>query len=124
MDINENFTIRLEKLRFFAFHGLYDQEKKNGNEFELDLTLCIKPPVAKITKLEHTLNYVAVYELVQQEMQQPRELMETLLQELAQSLKSRFSEIAQIDLTIYKLTAPIAGLNGRVGVRFSKIFKD
>jgi len=31
-------TLHLEKLQFFAYHGLYEEEKKLGNEFELNIS--------------------------------------------------------------------------------------
>ncbi len=74
--------------------------------------------------MEDTLNYVSVYEVIYNEMQKPRELLETLLQEMTQSLKEKFDEITQINLTLYKLTAPIPNLKGRVGIQYSKLFKD
>ena len=32
-------TIQLHQLLFFAYHGLYEAEKINGNQFELDVDI-------------------------------------------------------------------------------------
>ena len=36
-------TIELKGLRFFAYHGLYAEEQKTGNEFEIDLFVTHQP---------------------------------------------------------------------------------
>lgn len=109
-------SIHLKGLRFFAHHGLYDFEKENGNEFELDASISFERPHGKIIHISDTINYATVHEIISSEMKKPRELLETFLDELAQKLKEAFSQIAEINLTIYKLTAPIEGLTGKVGV--------
>ena len=32
-------SIELKRLRFLAYHGLYAEEKKTGNEFEVNLVV-------------------------------------------------------------------------------------
>jgi dihydroneopterin aldolase len=32
-------TIELKQLRFLAYHGLYAEERKTGNEFEINLSV-------------------------------------------------------------------------------------
>jgi len=57
-------TIQLRNLHFFAYHGLFEQEKKTGNNFELDVDILVDAP-EKITSLKHTLDYVTVYEMIE-----------------------------------------------------------
>ena len=37
-------TIELKGLRFFAEHGMYVEERKVGNQFEIDLEVSYKVP--------------------------------------------------------------------------------
>ena len=113
-------TIRLQRLRYFAYHGLYEAEKKNGNKFELDVKISFRQTSEIIQNLNETIDYAAVDALIKKEMQIPRELLETLLGELAEKLKLLYPQIIKIELSLNKLTAPIPDFTGRVGVEFLK----
>ena len=120
MSLPSEIKIHFKQLRFFAYHGLYDAEKANGNEFELDASLCFPHPGKIIEHISDTVNYAEVYEIIQRQMQNPRELLETFLEELAADIKERFPKLSTINLVLYKLTAPIKGLSGKVGVELSR----
>ena len=49
-------TIKLKQLRFFAHHGLYEEERKVSNEFIVDLEVSFVSPVPVITKMNETIN--------------------------------------------------------------------
>ena len=74
-------TIELTNLRFFAKHGLFAEEQKIGNEFEVDLFVSYDPGAELIDELSETVNYASLYELLKEEMQKPRELLETFVME-------------------------------------------
>ena len=113
-------TIALKELRFYAQHGLYPEEKKTGNEFEINLVVSYSPSLQIVDDLHETVNYVSLYELLKKEMQQPRELLETLVMEIAEKIHHDFTLIKKIDITITKLQAPIAAFTGKVGVSYIK----
>lgn len=115
-------TIHLENLKFFGYHGLYEIEKNEGNHFEMNLLISFRLPKEIITHIDQTVNYAAVYELVSEEMKRPRELLETFLGELAELIHQKFPQVITFDATLYKLTAPIPDLTGRVGVRLHREF--
>ena len=58
-------TIELKGLRFFAEHGMYAEERKVGNQFEIDLEVSYKVPKHTITSIEETVNYVELYRIVE-----------------------------------------------------------
>ena len=113
-------TIHLKSLRFFAYHGLYDTEKVNGNDFEMDAAVSFHHPEGKIIHIDDTINYATVFDIIKNEMEKPRELLETFLDELALVLKNSFPQITNIDITLYKLTAPIKNFKGKAGVQLQK----
>ncbi|MBZ4191199.1 dihydroneopterin aldolase [Niabella beijingensis] len=115
-------TIHLEQLRFFAYHGLYKEERKTGNAFEMNVEISFPKNEGIIAHLNETLNYASVYALVKDEMQRPRELLETFLTELAETLKETFPEISRIRMSLYKLTVPIEGFTGKIGVALERDF--
>ncbi|MBO9620356.1 MAG: dihydroneopterin aldolase [Niabella sp.] len=117
-------TIRFEQLRFFAYHGLYAGEKKAGNEFEMNLAVSFSAAEGIISHIHDTLNYATIYDMIKKEMQQPRELLETFLTELAELLKTQFPQIKHLQMSLYKLTVPIENFSGRVGVELERTFES
>ena len=113
-------TIELKKLRFFAYHGLYAEERKTGNEFEVNLTVSYTPVSGTITHLDDTVNYTMLYELLKAEMQKPRDLLETFVMEVAEHIHSSFPQIKKVEIFITKLHPPIAKFIGTVGVKYCK----
>lgn len=113
-------TITLSGLRFHAFHGLYPEEEKTGNEFEVNLAVDYTPPAEIINAIEDTVNYVSLYEIIKNAMQQPRHLLETLAMEIAEKIHQDFPQITSIEITIQKLHPPVEKFTGNVGVRYLK----
>ena len=115
-------TISLNKIRFYGQHGLYAEERLVGNEFEIDLHVHYRTGDDVIHSMSSTVNYVSLYNLLKTEMQQPRELLETFLMQTVEKIHLSFPLIEKVEISILKLQAPMAGLQGGVGVRFSKNF--
>ncbi|MBK6935684.1 MAG: dihydroneopterin aldolase [Chitinophagaceae bacterium] len=115
-------TIKLNHLRFFAYHGLYAEERQTGNEFEVNITLAYPAPDEVIQEIESTINYAAVYDLVQNRMQKPTPLLETLVMEIAAAIHTSFPQIMRIDVFIKKMDPPIKGFTGNVEVVYNNTF--
>lgn len=114
-------TIHLHQLKFFAYHGLYEDEKKTGNNFEMDVDVVADIPAA-VTKLEHTVDYAVLYQLIESRMKHPTALLETLVHDLAEKLHAHDNRIKTVSIQIKKLSAPIKNFNGVVGVTYKKDF--
>jgi len=46
---------------------MYEEEKRVGNEFEVDVSIACKSPKKIITSIEQTINYAEVYRILQEE---------------------------------------------------------
>lgn len=115
------FIIELKGLQFFSFHGLYEEEKITGGEFSVDVL--VKTSAGKnITSIDETINYAALYEIVKAEMNQPRELLETLSQSMAEKIHAAHPAAKGIEIHIEKKNPPIAGFVGTVVVTYKKSF--
>lgn len=112
-------TIQLHQLQFIAYHGLYEAEKINGNQFELDVDIELNISEG-ITTLDQTLDYVAVYEIINTRMKLATPLLETLAEDLVTLIRSQDDRIKSISLIIKKLTAPIPDFKGIVAVKIKK----
>ena len=113
--------VELKKVHFHAFHGLYEEEKKAGNDYEFNLSVSWDAE-ALITNLNETVNYVKLYELVKAEMKNPRQLLETLLMELAEIIHQEFQFVKEINMSVAKLNAPILNFIGSTSVTYKKTY--
>ena len=113
-------TIKLNQLRFFAFHGLYAEEQQTGNGFEVNIILSYPAPEAVIEEITGTINYAEVYALVKKRMSHPTALLETLAMEMAASIHTAFPQISVAEIAIKKLYPPIEQFTGNVEVVYRK----
>ena len=114
-------SIHLDKLLFFAFHGIHEEERILGNTYEVNVELAIDVN-EKITRLEQTVNYAAVYELIKKRMNIPSALLETVAQDLAEDIHRYDQRIKNISVNLIKKYPPLAGIEGSVGVTCKKEF--
>ncbi len=117
-------SIHLHNITFFAHHGIYEEEKILGNEFELNITIKHSPQRLPVRHLVDTVDYIAVYELVKKRMAVPTALLETLATEIAQQILAEFVLAEEVFLSIRKLHPPVSQLEGSVGVSFEMKRKE
>jgi dihydroneopterin aldolase len=100
--------IVLTDMRFYAFHGVCSQEKAVGNHFLVSLSLTASlDRAAASDDLDDTINYADVYETVKREMDVPSRLVEHVAARIISSLKNRFPQILETELSLSKLNPPI-----------------
>jgi 7,8-dihydroneopterin aldolase/epimerase/oxygenase len=113
-------TVELTGLRFFAYHGVHQEEALIGNEFEVEAFIEQVAPEAPVTAIEDTINYATIYELIKEEMGVRQALLETCVMRMADRVYQQFPRIGKVTLTLRKLTPPIEGFIGRVGVSYTR----
>ena len=114
------FLIELKQLYFYSFHGLYDEERKVGGEFIVDLLVKYSTFENKITYIAETVNYAALYEIVKGEMNQPRDLLETIAQSITKKIHLSFPAVKEIEIRIEKKNPPIVNFSGSVSMMYKK----
>jgi dihydroneopterin aldolase len=115
-------TIRLNHLRFFAFHGLFQEEQKIGNEFELNIEASYETSAEIIKGIDETVNYSALFEIVKIRMKHPTPLLETVAMEIVDAFHVAFPQLNKIEVSIKKLHPPIEQFIGNVEVTFSRVY--
>lgn len=118
--MKELISIELNNVRFHAYHGLFSGERKTGNEFEVNLRVDTPASSGTITSIKETINYVSLYEIIYQEMKQPRDLLETLVMQAAEKIHQSFPSIKRITLKLTKLNPAISQFTGHVSVTYNK----
>lgn len=115
--MHEEFSIELKDCWFYSFHGLYEEERKTGGEFLVDV-IVKTDSAGVINSIDETINYSSVYKIVKTEMNQPRDLLETLTRSIAEKIHDTFPAVKQIEVCITKKNPPIKSYSGKVAVRY------
>jgi dihydroneopterin aldolase len=102
-------TLTLKSLQFHAYHGYYEKERKEGNNFEVDLIFKADLRKAGSTDdLNDTIDYQNVLEEVQAVMNGPSmKLIETLTKKIGDRLFEHFARIQSLDVIVRKLNPPL-----------------
>ena len=111
--------IHLSDLKFFAHHGMHQEETIVGTEFEVSATIGFME-TAKIRSIRETVNYIDVFNIIKDHMSNPAVLLETLAMEICDDIYNLDKRIKSITVNINKLNPPIKSFNGHVGVSYSK----
>lgn len=114
--------IRLEKLRFRAFHGVMEQERRVGGDYELTLRIGYPWQAAmESDDVGDTLDYSAAYAAVVREMVLPSRLLEHVAGRIANRLLATFPQITSVDLWLTKLCPPMGADSDGAGVELHLI---
>lgn len=104
-------VIALEGMHFYAYHGVYDEEKLIGGEYIVDVSLEVDVTQAAVSDdLLQTVNYETVYLICEAAMRRPSRLIENVAQRIALQLKHQFRFILEMKVRIRKKNPPLGGL--------------
>lgn len=106
--------ISLKGLRVFAYHGVFDFERQNGQDFYIDATVWIDGDRAAMNDdLAATLNYAELAKvLVENAKHEPVDLLETLAARLLDVVMNMGGGdatglVRKAKVTVHKPNAPI-----------------
>lgn len=115
----KTFRIELEDVKFYAYHGIFDFERRDGNDFIVNLKVEYEVDT-EVKEWEDqiwsTISYAELFELVKTEMEEPRKLLETVAYRIADAIQTRFPMTTLIECKITKLNPPIPAFNGTASV--------
>ncbi|WP_144793972.1 dihydroneopterin aldolase [Corynebacterium singulare] len=99
--------IELTGLECFGYHGVFEEEKKTGQPFIVDVT-CWLDTAGIEDDLNRTVNYAELADVTAHIVEGPsRDLIETVAAEVAETAMQRFEILHAIEVTIHKPKAPI-----------------
>jgi dihydroneopterin aldolase len=101
--------IELRGLRAFGHHGVFEHERRDGQEFVVDLTIWLDfAAAAAADDLAATVDYGMLAErAVGIVTGPPRDLIETVVSEIADTVLAADSRIAAAEVVVHKPSAPI-----------------
>lgn len=99
-----------------GFHGVFPEERRDGQIFIVDLKLKMDlAPAGESDDLDKTINYASVAEVTVEEITgAPVSLIETLATRISKRLLRDFDLLDSVTVTVHKPQAPVS-------VKFSDI---
>jgi 7,8-dihydroneopterin aldolase/epimerase/oxygenase len=117
------FNISLNNVRFRAYHGLYPEERQKGNDFVVNMQVSYIPKdKSTIVSLSDTIDYASLFDIINVKMQQPVDLLETLIQTIAFAVHDQFPQVNKVIVSIEKLNPPIDKFSGSAAVSYMAEF--
>ena len=105
--------IGVEQMEFYAFHGVYEEERKIGGKYSVDVFVFTDADEARLKDdLNGTVNYEKIFAAVKNNMQTPVRLIEHLAQKILIDIRSFVPLEDKIRIKIRKLQPPLGGVVG------------
>ena len=102
--------IELEKIHFYAYHGVSEEERKVGNNYEVYIKVYTDITQAIATdNLLTTIDYGLLYEWIKEEMMQPSKLLEHVVGRIKKNILKNCPNITGGTIKISKIKPPIPG---------------
>lgn len=95
--------VGLEGIRFFSYHGFYKQEQVLGNVYLLDIETETEVDNNGNEDISRTVNYERLLSIAQEEMIEPRKLLETVAHAILEKIRHEFLSVTRIRIVIKKL---------------------
>ncbi|MFN5182200.1 MAG: dihydroneopterin aldolase [Bacteroidota bacterium] len=109
--------INIEGIRLYAYHGCLDEESRIGQEYRVDVFFDFDFEKAAISdKLNETIDYCIVYEIVKAQMQVRSKLIEHVAKRIKDELIRNFPQSKEIRVKVTKFNPPINGYVEQVSV--------
>ena len=103
--------ISLNGVKFFAYHGFYEEETILGGEYMIDVSVDTSIVRASIADdLFQSVNYETLFYLCKVEMKQPSKLIETVATRIVERIRDQFDNISGVYLKLVKLNPPLDGI--------------
>jgi dihydroneopterin aldolase len=102
-------VIRITGLTLHGFHGVFEDEKRDGQTFVVDVAIELDGQRAGTTDtLEHTVNYSLVVDAIATVVTGDSvDLIETLAYRVGDVVLA-FDGVGAVDVTVHKPNAPVA----------------
>ena len=114
----------INDIEFFSFHGLYPDEKLTGGNFIVDVIVEQDlDDKASMKRLVEVVNYENLFSIVKHEMDQPKDLIETVAKNILDTIGSRIHHIKLAEVKITKLNPGGLFKSGSASVSLSRIFE-
>lgn len=114
--------IYVNNMRFYGYHGVFSEENKLGQRFNVDLTVELDLKKAgQEDDLEATVSYAELYEVCKNIVEKETfKLVETIAETIASTVLSSYHLIQACTVKVYKPDPPIQGHYDSVAVEITR----
>lgn len=100
--------MKLHRMEYYGFHGVYEEERKLGQRYYVDLELELDlQPAGRSDDLEQTVNYAEVHALVKKNVETTSfKLIEALAEHIASGLLDTYTVISAVTVQVTKPHPP------------------
>ncbi len=115
-------SVRLINAVFYAHHGVMQEEHRIGGRYEVDVVMEVDfEAAARTDDLKKTVDYEAIYKLVQHIVTKNRfYLIEKLAYLIANDVVETYPIVSTVEVTVRKPNPPVGGTCDRAEAVFSK----
>ena len=109
------YKIKINNMKFHSYIGVYEEEKKIGQNIEIDLIISLSKEIIKNDDINSTLSYGDCYRKIEKIVKASRvDLLETLALDI---IKEMNKKIEYVQVNIRKLAVPINGIFDSVEIQ-------
>ena len=100
--------IRLRDIQCYAYHGVLEEEKQQGNTFLVGVSIMVDDPQGVPSDdIQDTLDYRSVCAIVHQEMQQPSDLLEHVAWRIKNAILQQCAQARDVRVSVAKKNPPL-----------------
>lgn len=103
-------TIELIGMKFHSPIGCLEKEKTEGNEMTVDFSCDYDiGKAAESDRLEDTLDYSDIYDIVAAQMEEEANLLEYVAGRILKAIEAAHPELAHFSIKVFKKNPPVSG---------------
>jgi dihydroneopterin aldolase len=110
-------TILLKGVKAFGYHGVYEFEKREGQDYIVDLLMTVDLTAgAESDDINKTTDYSVIAKMVEEDIKgPPLDLIEALALKICRRVLKAYPSMSRLRVTVHKPQAPI-------GVTFEDVY--
>ena len=108
--------ITLETMKFYAYHGVMEQERIIGGDYLVDVFYVLDTESIDTDDISDTVSYAGIFDCVKKEMEIPSKLIENVAGRILKIIQLHYPQILSTTVKVTKLHPPIAGEAGKATV--------
>lgn len=114
-------TLTIKGMKFRAFHGVHEHEKKEGNDFEVDVTVYSDLSKAgRSDQLSDAIDYTRVHKIISDIMHgESVDLIEHLCFRIGTEVESTLPNQTKFEVAVRKLNPPLSSQTEYTEARMS-----
>lgn len=102
--------ISIKGIKGFGYHGIFDFERRDGQEFFVDIEVVINlQDASKSDDLQDSIDYGLLTTIAREEIEgEPLNLIERLAGRIADRIMGQFPQAKSVSITVHKPSAPVS----------------